>query len=94
MRDLGQRVKRSTQEQRKESGLITQSVEVVAARIQQILEATTDQSKQGEQILEALQVFREVMQKSNVRGEELRTSLTDLSERSHVLEEEIGRFRL
>jgi methyl-accepting chemotaxis protein len=93
MRDLGQRVKRSTQEQRKESGLITQSVEVVAARIQQILEATKDQSKQGEQILEALQVFREVTQQSSERGEQLRNSLADLSNRSQILEQEIGRFR-
>jgi methyl-accepting chemotaxis protein len=94
MRDLGQQVKRSTQEQRKESELITRSVEVVAARIQLILEATTDQSKQGNQILEALQVFREVTQKSSERGEELRASLADLSERSDALDEEIGRFRL
>lgn len=93
MRDLGQRVKRSTQEQSKESSLITRSVEVVASRINQILEATTDQSKQGSQILEALQVFRDVTAQSTARGQVLRSSLDDLSERSHVLEEEIGRFR-
>lgn len=93
MRDLGQRVKRSTQEQSKESTLITRSVEVVASRINQILEATTEQSKQGRQILEALQVFRDVTSQSTARGQVLRQSLDDLSERSHVLEEEIGRFR-
>ena len=94
MRDLGQRVKRSTQEQSKESTLITQSVEVVASRINQILEATTEQSKQGNQILEALQVFRDVTSQSNTRSKVLRRSLDDLSERSQVLEEEIGRFQI
>jgi methyl-accepting chemotaxis protein len=93
MRDLGQRVKRSTQEQSKESTLITRSVEIVASRINQILEATTEQGKQGRQILEALQVFRDVTSQSTARGQILRQSLDDLSERSHVLEEEIGRFR-
>jgi len=94
MKDLGQRVKRSTQEQSKESGLITQSVEIIAARIQEILSATTEQSKQGDQIAQALQVFREVTHESNRRSEEMRTSLEDLSERSQDLEQEIGRFRL
>jgi methyl-accepting chemotaxis protein len=94
MRELGQRVKRSTQEQRKESRLISQSVEIVAARINEILEASTTQTKQGEQIHEALQVFRDVTRKSNERSNEMQRSLEDLSERSRVLEEEIGRFRL
>lgn len=94
MRDLGQRVKRSTQEQSKESTLITKSVEIVASRINQILEATTEQSKEGSQILEALQVFRDVTAQSNARGRILRQSLDELSDRSQVLEEEIGRFRI
>jgi methyl-accepting chemotaxis protein len=94
MKDLGQRVKRSTQEQSKESGLITQSVEIIAARIQEILRSTTEQSKQGDQIAQALQVFREVTHESNRRSDEMRTSLEELSDRSHDLEQEIGRFRL
>ncbi len=94
MRDLGQQVKQSTQEQSKESRLISQSAEVVAARINQILEATNEQSAQGAQILQALQVFREVTHQSKRRGEEIRTGLEELSERSRILEEEIGRFQL
>ena len=90
----GPRVKRSTQEQRKESGLITRSVEIVAARINEILTATNEQSKQGAQITEALQVFRDVTHRSNQRGEEMRAGLDELSERAEALEQAIGRFRL
>jgi len=94
MRELGQQVKHSTQEQRKESSLITQSVEVVSSRIKQILVSTQEQRKQGDQILVALQVFQEVTQQSSRRGEEMRVSLEELSNRSAGLEQEIGRFRL
>ncbi len=94
MRDLGQQVKRSTQEQHKESALISQSVEVVASRIEEIFNHTREQQKQGDQILEALRIFREISQEGELRREEMRQSLNELSERSQGLEDEVGRFSL
>jgi len=94
MRDLGQRIKLSTQEQRKESEHITKSVEVVASRIEQILASTKEQAKQGDQILQAIQVFREAVGESNHRRTGMQESLGELSERARVLDEEVGRFRI
>ncbi len=94
MRSLGQQVKLSTQEQRKESSMITHSVSVVASHIESILANIKDQSKQGDQIKEALQVFRDVSERTGERRVAMEDGLRQLAERSEVLESEIGRFRL
>ena len=94
MRQLGQDVKQATQEQKKESRLITEAVEVVASRVNQILEATTDQRKRGDQILQALEIFREGAIQGTARAESMKATVGLLSERSQTLDEEIGRFRL
>jgi methyl-accepting chemotaxis protein len=94
MRHLGLEVKNAAQEQRRESSLITRSVEVVAAKIKQISIETNEQSKRADQILEALQVFREVTLESARRAEQTKTTVIDLSAHATGLEEEIGRFRL
>jgi methyl-accepting chemotaxis protein len=94
MRHLGLEVKSAAQEQRRESSLITQSVEIVAAKIKQISIETKDQSKRADQILEALQIFREVTVRSVRRAEQTKSTVADLSAHARGLEEEIGRFRL
>ena len=69
-------------------------VEVVVALIKKILAATEEQANQGDQIVEAIQVFRDVADASDRQREEMQTSLRELSERSIELETEIGRFQL
>lgn len=93
MRHLGLEVKNAAQEQRRESGLITQSVEIVAAKIKEISVETKDQSKRADQIQEALQVFREVTVQTTRRAEETAETVNDLSAHAKELEEEIGRFQ-
>ena len=94
MRQLGQDVKQATQEQKKESRLITGAVQVVSTRVNQILEATTEQRKQGDQILQALEIFRQGAIQGTARAEDMKATVRLLSERSQTLEEEIGRFRV
>jgi methyl-accepting chemotaxis protein len=86
-------VKNAAQEQRRESSLITRSVEVVAAKIKEISISTKDQSKRADQIQEALEVFREVTIQSTRRAEETSEIVNDLSAHAQGLGEEIGRFR-
>ena len=94
MLHLGLEVKNATQEQRRESSLITRSVEVVAVRIKEILVETQDQSKRADQIQEALQIFREVTVQTTRRAAIASETVADLSAHAQGLEEEIGRFRL
>ena len=94
MLDLGLEVKNAAQEQRRESSLITRSVEVVAARINEILVETQGQSKRADQIQEALQIFREVTVQSTQRAAQANETVSDLSAHAQRLEEEIDRFRL
>ena len=70
------------------------SVEVVASRIAQLLSSPQEQAKQGDQILQAIQVFRESVTESNHRRTGMQESLSELSERARVLDEEVGRFRI
>ena len=76
------------------SSLITQSVEVVAAKIKEISVETKDQSKAADQIQEALAVFREVTLQSSRRAEETAETVGELSSHADELEQEIGRFRI
>ena len=94
MRHLGLEVKNAAQEQRRESSLITQSVEIVATKIKEISISTKDQSKRADQIQEALEVFREVTIQSTRRAEETGETVNDLSAYAKVLEKEIGRFQI
>ena len=94
MRHLGIEVKGAVQEQHRESSLITRSVETVAAKIKQISIETRAQSKRADQILDALQTFRDVTVRSARRAEQTKATLADLSSHARGLEEEIGRFRL
>jgi methyl-accepting chemotaxis protein len=94
MLDLGLEVKNAAQEQRRESSMITRSVEVVAARIKEILIETQGQSKRADQIQEALQIFREVTVQSTSRAAQATETVSDLSAHAQRLEEEIDRFRL
>lgn len=94
LRALSQHVQTAAQEQRRESGLITESIESVAHKAKEILAATNDQSQQAEQILTALQVFREVTLQSTRRVEETRATVEELSTQARSLEHEVGRFRL
>jgi len=63
-------------------------------RIDQILAATNEQSKQGEQIMAALKVFREVTEQNARRSDEMKATVDLLSERADGLDEEVGRFQL
>lgn len=92
--NLGIEVKNATAEQRRESRLITLSVEVVAERIREILVETQSQSKRSDQIHEALQIFREVTIQVTRRAAEAGETVGELSAHAQGLEEEIGRFRL
>jgi methyl-accepting chemotaxis protein len=94
MLDLGLEVKNAAQEQLRESSLITQSVEVVAARIKEILIETQDQSKRADQIQDALQIFREATVQSTRRAVQASETVSDLAAHAQRLEEEIDRFRL
>jgi methyl-accepting chemotaxis protein len=94
MLDLGLEVKNAAQAQRRESSMITRSVEVVAARIKEILIETQGQSKRADLIQEALQIFREVTVQSTQRAAQANETVSDLSAHAQRLEEEIGRFRL
>ena len=87
-------VKNAAQEQRRESSLITRSVEVVAAKIKDISVETKDQSKRADRIREALDVFREVTVQTSRRAEDTANTVADLAAHARGLEEEIGRFRL
>jgi methyl-accepting chemotaxis protein len=93
MRHLGYEVKRAAQHQRRESGLITESVEIVASRIREISVETKDQSKGADQIREALQVFREITLRSASRAEQTKATVSELNDHAQGLEEEVGRFR-
>lgn len=94
MRMLSQRVQSAAQEQRRESALITESIETVAQKVKEILASTNDQNDQARQILNAIQVFREVAQASTRRADETRATVQDLSAQAQGLNEEVGRFRL
>ena len=85
---------RTAQEQRRESGLITQSVEIVAARIKEISVETKDQSERADEIREALEVFREVTLQTTRRAQETADTVGDLADHAEGLEREIGRFRI
>lgn len=94
MAHLGLEVKSAAQQQRRESSLITQSVEIVASRIKEISVETKDQSKRADSIQEALKVFREITIASARRAEQTKATVDELTERTRELEERIGRFRL
>jgi methyl-accepting chemotaxis protein len=94
IRSLGVGVKASTDEQRRGSRLITESVTDVATMIEQISETTQAQGKSGATIAHALQVFRDVAGESTRRAASLATMVESLSERSARLEEVVGRFKL
>ena len=94
IRSLGTRVRVSTEEQRRGSKLITESVTHVAGRIEQIVATTKAQGKSGETITHSLQVFREVARESARRAQNLEAMVGTLSERSNRLEEVVGRFKV
>ncbi len=93
IRLLGNQVRRSTDEQRRGSRLITESVTEVAAMIDQIAEATQSQTKNNETIEHALQVFRDVTDETTRRADAFNAMVATLSERSEHLEQEINRFK-
>jgi methyl-accepting chemotaxis protein len=94
IRSLGTGVRTSTEEQRRGSKLITESVTHVAGMIEQIVETTKAQGKSGETITHSLQVFRDVDRESTRRAEDLAAMVETLSERSNRLEEVVGRFKM
>ena len=93
IRSLGKGVKSSTDEQRRGSRLMTDSVTHVAAMLDQIAEATQAQAKSGETIQHALQVFRDVTSETIRRSGQLDTMVETLSVRSDRLDQAVGRFR-
>ncbi len=62
--------------------------------MKEILVATNDQNKQAQQILDALQVFSEVTDRSTQRAAETRNTVQELSAQAQSLDQEVGRFRL
>ena len=93
MRHLGFEVKRAATQQRSESSLITESVEIVASRIREISIETNAQSKGADQIRQALQVFREITLRSADRAEQTKATVGELNDHAQGLESEVGRFR-
>ena len=94
MRHLGLEVKNSAQGQRRESSMITESVEIVSSKIKEIWVETKDQSKRADQIQEALSVFREVTLQTTRRAEEPSETVEGLADHADGLEQEIDRFRI
>ncbi len=94
MSELAKDVKMAAQSQRKECARINTLVETVANEIKQIHEATQDQRAQGDQIIEALHIFREVSRQNAESRCEMEGSLKELSEHSAQLAQEVGRFDL
>ena len=94
MRVLADETMRSTQSQREESQAITEAVESVARRIQQIAASTSYQADQGTQILESLDVFRSVVEQNSRCAADLQEMVEALSRRARDLDTEIGRFTL
>ncbi len=93
IRRLGEDVRRSTDEQRQGSGLITNAVNSVAERLNQIAKATQAQTKSCETIHDALSVFRDVMGETTQRTEAINAMVARLLERSQQLGQVIGRFK-
>jgi len=93
IRSLGKGVKSSTDEQRRGSRLMTESVTHVASMLDQIAEATRAQAKSGENIQHALQVFRDVTGETIRRSGQLDTMVETLSVRSDRLDATVERFR-
>ena len=93
IRALGAGVRKSTEEQRRGSGVITTEVTRMAGRIDLIAGATQAQTESSETIHDALQVFRDVTEETTRRAEAIRDMVTTLSERSQRLAREIGRFK-
>jgi len=93
IRSLGKGVKSSTDEQRRGSRLMTESVTHVASMLDRISEATQAQAKSGETIAHALQVFRDVTSETIRRSGQLDTMVDTLSVRSDRLDNAVGRFR-
>jgi len=92
MRTLGEGVKRSSEEQRQGSKLITNSVMLMSDRVTQIAEATKAQTASSQAIHQTLKGFSEFTEETDRRAEALREIVSTLSDRSRQLEREIGRF--
>jgi len=93
LRELGSAVRGSIDEQRRGSRLITQAAASVTDMVNQIVEATSNQTKGSEAIQTALQVFKDVTEETTLGADAINTSVASLLERAAHLETKIGRFK-
>jgi len=93
MKDISSQVKLSTGEQAKGSHQISASMENIRNMMQQIDQASKDQSTRSQQVVEAVSAVRNVAESNAVRTAELDKVVEDLAEQAEVLEKEIGSFK-
>lgn len=93
IRGLGGDVRRSTDEQRRRSGLVAEASSHVAEKIQQIAAAAQAQAASSQTIQQALAVFRDGAEETARRSEDINQMVRTLLQRSGQLQQEIDRFK-
>jgi methyl-accepting chemotaxis protein len=93
MKDISSQVKLSTGEQAKGSHQISASMENIRNMMQQIDQASKDQSTRSQQVVEAVSAVRKIAESNAARTAELDKVVDSLAEQAEVLEKEIGSFK-